>query len=153
MILYQYKCEEHGIFEEMKYYDSESNRLVYIYKKACSDYWDELWKNQIKKNLYIKKVSKWGYVIRKTTKFLPKGSIILEGGCGTGIQVYKLQKFGFHAIGLDYSPNTINYLNENYPELNFLLGDVRDIPFCDNYFDGYWSFGVIEHYYFVNHCI
>ncbi len=26
-------------------------------------------------------------------------------------------------------------------------GDIRDLPFPDNFFDGYWSLGVIEHFY------
>lgn len=132
---------------QIKYYEPEENRLIYIYKEATKEYWDELWKSQIQKNLNKSRISKWNYVIRKTKKYLPKCSKLLEGGCGNGIQVFKLHKSGFHTVGLDYSPLTINYLKKNYTELNFTQGDVRDIPFDDEYFDGYWSFGVIEHYY------
>lgn len=129
------------------YYSLETNRLVFIYKKANPNYWDEHWKSKIQKDLYKVKVSRWNYVIRTSKKYLPKGGKILEGGCGDGIQVFKLHKYGFDVIGLDYSPLTINYLKDKYPELKFIYGDVRDIPFENDYFDGYWSFGVIEHYY------
>lgn len=134
-------------FKYYKYCDPDKNRLVCIYREATPSYWDELWKSQTKKNLYESKVSKWNYVLRKTMKYLPKGSTILEGGCGNGIQVFKLHKSGFHIIGMDYSPLTINWLKKNYAELNFTFGDVRDMPFDDDFFDGYWSFGVIEHFY------
>ena len=33
------------------------------------------------------------------------------------------------------------------PELNIKLGDVRSLPFEDGSFDGYWSMGVIEHFW------
>lgn len=130
-----------------KYYDPENNRLIYIYKKATPDYWDQTWEKELHANLRRLKVSKWNYVIGKTKKFLPYGASVLEGGCGTGIQVFKLHEAGFKTTGLDYSPGTIHYLKENYPELDIRYGDVREIPFEDDSFDGYWSFGVIEHFY------
>ena len=33
------------------------------------------------------------------------------------------------------------------PELNLIIGDVRALPFPDNHFAGYWSLGVIEHFF------
>lgn len=132
---------------QFKYYDPGENRLVYVYREASPDYWDEFWKSQIQKDLYKLKVSRWNHVVRRTKKFLSFGSRILEGGCGNGMQVFRLHKAGFNTIGMDNSPSTINYLKKNYPELNFKFGDVREIPFQDNSFDGYWSFGVIEHFY------
>lgn len=132
---------------QFKYYDPRENRLIYICKEANPNYWDEFWKSRIQKNIYKSKVSRWNYVIKKTKKFLPLGSRVLEGGCGNGIQVFKLHKAGFNTIGLDNSPLTVKYLKKNYPGLYFEFGDVREIPFEDNYFDGYWSFGVIEHFY------
>ena len=33
------------------------------------------------------------------------------------------------------------------PELNVIEADVRKLPFKENFFDGYWSLGVIEHFY------
>jgi ubiquinone/menaquinone biosynthesis C-methylase UbiE len=33
------------------------------------------------------------------------------------------------------------------PELSIDVGDLRRLPYPDNSFDGYWSFGVIEHFW------
>ena len=34
------------------------------------------------------------------------------------------------------------------PELKVCIGDVGELPFKNRYFDGYWSLGLIEHYYY-----
>lgn len=130
-----------------KFYDSEKNRLVYILKEATKDYWDNFWQSQLQTDLDKKKVSKLNYVARVTSKYLKKGAKVLEAGCGNGIQVFKLTSCGFNVTGLDFSPKTIQFLKTNYPDYNFVLGDVRQIPDADNSYDGYWSFGVIEHFY------
>ena len=82
-----------------------------------------------------------------TKKFLPVDSKILEGGCGPANHVYALQKHNYNVIGLDYAKNTVNNVKEAAPELNIVLGDVFNLPFDDSSFDGYWSLGVIEHFW------
>ena len=130
-----------------RYYDKENNRLIYTGKASSQEYWDTHWdKNTIEK-LYPKQISPFDYVINTTKKYLSKDSLILEGGCGTGQQVFKLQKSGFKAIGIDYARKTVETVKKAKPELDIRLGDVRRLDFPDNYFDGYWSFGVIEHFY------
>ncbi len=130
-----------------RYYDKENNRLVYSGQSSTSENWDKHWnKNSIEK-LYPKKISPFDYVINNTKKYLPPGSLILEGGCGTGQQVFKLQKSGYRVIGIDYAEKTVEIVKKTKPELDIRLGDVRKLNFPDSYFDGYWSFGVIEHFY------
>lgn len=130
-----------------RYYDKENNCLIYTGKASNQEYWDAHWdKNTIEK-LYPKKISPFDYVINTSKKYLPKNSLILEGGCGTGQQVFKLQKSGFNAIGIDFAEKTVETVKKAKPELDIRLDDVRNLDFADNYFDGYWSFGVIEHFY------
>jgi SAM-dependent methyltransferase len=38
-------------------------------------------------------------------------------------------------------------VRQHRPEVQPTLGDVRNLPFKDERFDGYWSLGVIEHFY------
>jgi len=38
-------------------------------------------------------------------------------------------------------------VKKNFPELDVRVGDVRKLKFNDDYFDGYFSLGVIEHFY------
>jgi len=129
------------------FYDKINNRLIYIGEASNPDFWDKHWdKNTIEK-MYPKKISKFDYVVNTTKKYLPEKSLILEGGCGTGQQVFKLQQSGYEAIGIDYAEKTIETVKKAKPELDIRLGDVRKLDFPDNYFDGCWSFGVIEHFF------
>jgi ubiquinone/menaquinone biosynthesis C-methylase UbiE len=130
-----------------RYYDKINKRLIYTGQSSNSEYWDKHWdKNTIEK-LYPKRIYPTDYVINTTKKYLLKGSLILEGGCGTGQQVFKLQKSGYKVIGIDYAERTVEIVKKAKPELDIRLGDVRELDFPDNYFDAYWSFGVIEHFY------
>jgi len=130
-----------------QYYDKINNRLIYIGNASNSDFWDKHWNKNTIEKLYPKKISKFDYVVNTTKKYLLEKSLILEGGCGTGQQVFKLQLSGYKVIGIDYAEKTIETVKQAKPELDIRFGDVRKLDFPDNYFDGYWSFGVIEHFY------
>jgi len=130
-----------------QYYDIKNKRLVYTGNASNSDFWDKHWKQNTIEKLYPKKISPFDYLISTTKKYLPAESFILEGGCGTGQQVFKLQKSGYKVTGIDYAEKTVETVKKAKPELDIRLGDVRKTDFPDNYFDGYWSFGVIEHFY------
>ena len=130
-----------------KYFDINNNRLVYTGKTSNIGYWDSHWdKNNIEK-LYPKYKSPFDYVINTSKKHLKPSSLVLEGGCGTGQQVFKLHNEGYRVVGVDYAERTVKKVNIAKPELDIRLGDVRSLDFTDNYFDAYWSFGVIEHFY------
>lgn len=131
-----------------KYYDPTHKRLVFIDQEANPDFWDDQWKsNDLRQR--IEQDSKNRYLVNLTRRFLKpnKATRILEGGCGFGPVVLSLQRAGYNAYGIDYAKQTIRNVKEIYPSLNVSFGDVQDVPFADNYFDGYWSLGVIEHYY------
>jgi len=128
----------------IRYYLPKKQALVYSFKKASPEYWDGLWKG----NDFAAKLKKEDRIIVNTTKrYLRSGSRVLEGGCGRGNKVYSLHKSGFDAFGIDYAPQTIAFIKKEAPELKVCEGDVRDLPFEDGFFDGYWSLGVIEHFF------
>ncbi len=130
----------------MKYFDAKNQRLVYISRQATPEFWDECWDDdQFKKT--VTSVSPLSFVHKKTKQYLPLGAAILEGGCGRGQYVYALKKWGYQAYGVDYAPETIKRIQDVFPELDVKEGDVRALPYETNFFDGYWSFGVIEHFY------
>lgn len=81
-----------------------------------------------------------------TKKFLQPPARILEGGCGTGQNVVGLAKNGFDVWGVDMAAETIGQIKKSFPELKVQVQDVRQLDFSDNFFDGYWSLGVIEHF-------
>jgi SAM-dependent methyltransferase len=130
---------------QKKYYDKECNRLVYVGTKSNDAYWDAHWENkEFEKKI---KITKNSFISNNTNKYLVKGNKILEGGCGRGQNVYLLQKLDYDCIGIDYAKSTVDKINKLAPEINVQLGDVRKLEFTDNSFDGYWSLGVIEHFY------
>ena len=61
--------------------------------------------------------------------------------------VYGLKSWGYDVYGVDWAKETIQRIKEHFPDLRVSVGDVRKLDFSDNFFDGYWSLGVIEHFW------
>ena len=88
-------------------------------------------------------------VTHLTKKYLRSGSKILEGGCGAGNHVLSLKLHSYDVYGVDMASETIHSLlqRDDTEGVSIQIADVRKLPFEDNFFDGYWSLGVIEHFY------
>ena len=130
-----------------RFYESSADRLVYTGNVANENYWDQHWDNQRLNTIYPKSVSQYNFTVYQTSKYLSPGSKVLEGGCGLATISWALHLHGYDVTALDYAQETINFLQQNLAELPCVLGDVRNSGFSDNYFDAYWSIGVIEHFY------
>lgn len=131
----------------MQYLDKINNRLIFLRQNATPDFWDSYWSmnNSIQSKLN-NTTSTW--ISECTKKYLsPEAGPILEGGCGTGIHVAALTKNGYNCIGIDYAEHTVQTIKNVAPELDIQKGDVRFLQFSDAYFAGYWSQGVIEHFW------
>lgn len=130
-----------------RYYDRKNKRLIYLGKKPSPVFWDTHW--EMAKNAARNIVNTTRtFASLVTPKFLkPEHGIILEGGCGRGQNVAALVNQGYKCIGIDWAEKTVSMLNKYAPELDIRQGDVRKLPFPDNYFAGYWSVGVIEHFW------
>lgn len=134
----------------MIYYDSLNNRLVYTGHAATAEYWDKHWNIEEAHTLRrdLLHTDKNSFVSRVTRAYLkPKDGPILEGGCGAGYKLGSLCQNAFQAIGVDYAQKTVDTLNRIVPEIDVRHGDIRSLEFCDSYFAGYWSLGVIEHFW------
>jgi ubiquinone/menaquinone biosynthesis C-methylase UbiE len=132
-----------------KYYHSRTKRLVYIGLNPNADAWDQCWENEDLQSLFHPS----GYsmedkmIMDTTKKYLSTGSNIIEGGCGLGDKVYFLSKAGYRVVGVDFAVKTIQKVHQFMPQLDIRYGDLLHLEFNDSCFDGYWSFGVIEHFY------
>jgi len=131
----------------MSYYDPNNNRLVYVKSRANERFWDEHWGTMDASMLYKPKVSPFNFVVNTTRKYLPTTSLILEGGAGLAQNSWNLYLSGYRTIALDFAPRTIDFVRQHRPEVQPILGDVGNLPFGDESIDGYWSLGVIEHFY------
>ncbi len=129
----------------LRYYDKLNNRLVHFKKKASADFWDDHWDVSNFKSI-VEGSKNNQFILRNTRRFLKEGKI-LEGGCGMGGNVYCLHYNGYSAFGVDFAEKTVKKINKYFPELNVTVGDVQSLKFDDEFFDGYWSLGVIEHFY------
>jgi len=87
-----------------------------IYDEFYSSIYDQLVFNNVKDNYEI------GKIIEKTHP--TEESIILDVGCGTGHHVAALEAHHIPAIGVDISSSMIEKAKENYPNYNFMQGDV-----------------------------
>jgi len=73
------------------------------------------------------------------------GARVLEAGCGLGSWVRFFHSRGLIPTGLDYSEPTVRRLGKSFPELDWVVGDVRRLPFEKETYDIVVSWGVIEH--------
>lgn len=128
-----------------RYLDKGKNRLVYVGEQATEDFWDAQWSGVIEAR--FKSPPKNRRIVSLTRKYLSPGAKVLEGGCGTGDKVNSLGAAGFDAYGVDFAPEVVEKIREGWPHLRIQCSDVRSLPFENDYFDGYWSLGVIEHFY------
>jgi ubiquinone/menaquinone biosynthesis C-methylase UbiE len=82
---------------------------------------------------------------------LPRGSKILDAGCGPGFLLEAFAKSGFQVSGIDMSDKMLRRSAERLkiicPEfpVNLDIGNVEELPYEDNYFDLVCSTGVIEY--------
>ncbi len=79
-------------------------------------------------------------------KYLPKRGVILEAGCGFGHWINYLNKLGYNLMGVEIVRECVEKCKKLFPEINIEQGDVRDLKYPDNYFSGYISIGVLEHF-------
>lgn len=73
---------------------------------------------------------------------------VLDAGCGTGYGTGILAAAGAkHAVGVDISPDAIESARSSAPHasVEFVLGDLHELPFADDAFDLVVCFEAIEH--------
>ena len=124
-------------------FSPKANRLVYLDQKATPEFWDSRWENEGKPA----PINPRDHVITVTREYLKPGARILEGGCGRANKVKALVDAGFDVVGVDFAEETVRRAKQTYGDIDVRRGDVRSLAFPDEFFDGYWSIGVIEHFW------
>ena len=84
--------------------------------------------------------------IRSVLDRLPKGSRVLDAGCGLGTWTVFLAGKGFDAVGMDISVETVAKLRKVLPDYQFVIGDVRATGLPDRTFDACTAWGTFEHF-------
>lgn len=131
-----------------KIYNKKTKNLEFYKEKADDLFWDAHWgKNDFGMSRVI--CHSDPLVKNFLEKYsIPKNSTILEAGCGRAHRVYFMDYSGFkNTYGIDYAKKTVQKINSYFPHLKVTSQDVRQTTFSNNFFDVYFSFGVIEHFY------
>ncbi len=84
--------------------------------------------------------------IRAYLPYLAKDDRHLEAGSGLSAVVITLREKGYRVQGLDYAIKALLESRRYDPELPLAAGDVHHLPYRDNCFGSYLSFGVLEHF-------
>lgn len=83
------------------------------------------------------------------------GDKILELGCGSGANIWFLGREGYRAYGIDYSKTGIEYckamLDKWGSKAKLSVGDIKKLPYENNYFDAIVDIVCIQHLTFSEH--
>jgi SAM-dependent methyltransferase len=79
----------------------------------------------------------------------PRGRF-LEAGCGPAANALNLARLGAEVVGVDLAPEAVQMARDAFARhgMNgeFVVGDVRNLPFPDDSFDFVYAGGVVEHF-------
>jgi SAM-dependent methyltransferase len=73
------------------------------------------------------------------------GDRIVDLGCAAGAVTHFLSEFGCDVVGVDAEPRAIEKARSLFPQLEFVLADVRALPFDDASFDKAVAADLVEH--------
>jgi len=78
-------------------------------------------------------------------KLLPKGKI-LDIGCGYGRDCHLFfPSYDYEYLGLDFSSELLREARWLFPSAQFVMADMRHMPFCENSFDCFWASASLLH--------
>lgn len=96
------------------------------------------WNNEHKESTW------WMSGIDAFLAMLPKGSSVLDVGCGPGFKAKYIADRGLEVTGIDISSRQIELARETAPEVQFAVHDVRAITDLGT-FDGIMLFASLLH--------
>ena len=76
---------------------------------------------------------------------LPKGGMVIDAGCGSGVPVAQFLARSFQVTGVDFAEEQIRLAKEKVPNAEFICADITDLPFRDGIFDAVCSYYAIIH--------
>lgn len=114
--------------------------MVNDYDKFAKERQDKILKKGKKSHKFVEKPMMMG-MLRNLS-----GKKVLMLGCGTGDESKILEDFGATDIyGIDLSEVSIELAKETYPQCEFVVGDMNNLPYDDESFDFVYS-SLVIHY-------
>jgi cyclopropane fatty-acyl-phospholipid synthase-like methyltransferase len=82
--------------------------------------------------------------VRKWARTLPRGSSIIDLGCGPGFPItVVLVEEGLHVFGVDAAPSLVAAYQRNLPHMPIICEAVQESRFFDRTFDAVLAIGLI----------
>jgi ubiquinone/menaquinone biosynthesis C-methylase UbiE len=101
-----------------------------------SDIYDTLY-DKIGKTYDMTRRSDPGIVSKLIYHLSPKiGKTYLDVGCGSGNYTQAIYEKGFNICGLDISRQMLDFARKKNPQIQWIHGDARSLPFTEEVFDG-----------------
>jgi len=83
--------------------------------------------------------------LKPLVKYTRNGDKVLDLGCGNGRLYQLFEGVSIDYIGLDISEELIKKAQEKFPEIEFAVGDMRELPFPDDSYDVIYSIAAFHH--------
>lgn len=77
---------------------------------------------------------------------LKPDALVLDAGSGSGRDSNIFKQMGFNVIGVDITPELVQHSKETYPDIDFRVGDITELDFSNNQFDGIWAHASVVHF-------
>ena len=111
-------------------------------------FWDTAWRRVSKPHKELPRLPYIHEITRKFKKYQVKK--VLDLGCGSGWLTIFISKYGFDVTGIDIAKPAIElgkiWAKEDNASVNFLVGDILNLPFKDGTFDAIVCNSVLEHF-------
>lgn len=119
---------------------------MFDWHKAAEKKWDEratFW-NKNSRNMWNE--GSRSTIIPFLKQHITPSSKILDAGCGDGYGSFMLGEQGYHVTGLDFSHKMIDNATKlvNGESLNFVQGDLAQLPFHNNEYNAIMAVNSIE---------
>ena len=109
--------------------------------------WEDIWDSaSVEQELQTEGYARAVETLNAYLPYLDKNELILEAGSGLSAALITLKRRGYRVTGLDYAFNALETSRHYDPSLLLAAGDVHVLPYAENTFGAYLSFGVFEHF-------
>jgi ubiquinone/menaquinone biosynthesis C-methylase UbiE len=87
-----------------------------------------------------------GDLLDRFAKAVGRGGKVLDAGCAAGRDCGLLKDRGLVPAGIDLSEPLIEIARNKHPDIEFRQGNILNLPFEDESFDGVWAHASLVHF-------
>lgn len=85
-------------------------------------------------------------LLDRFAKVVGGGGKVLDAGCAAGRDCRLLRDRGLIPVGIDLSRPLVEIARKRNPDIEFRQGNILNLPFEDEFFDGVWAHASLVHF-------